>query len=92
MHTDAGYVRMILFMGVFGFLLLLAIQIFMMGLGHGSEKKLKYFVLVLLLILNVKGEIISCELVVFSTGLLFYLQDLFGRTEKSTGEYTVLDG
>lgn len=82
MHTDSGYMRMILLMGIVGFLLMLGIQVFMIGLQRGREKKLKLFVLVLLLILNIKGEVISCELVVLSTGLLFYLQDMFGGTEQ----------
>jgi hypothetical protein len=86
MHTDAGYMRMILFMGLFGFLLLLALQVFMIGPRRGGEKKLKLIVLGLLMVLNIKGEIISCELVVLSIGLLFYLQDLFPPIPSPEGK------
>lgn len=75
MNTDVGYHRVILYIGVIGFLMLLIMQLFILQLNKGKEKMLKWMLLALLLTLNLKGEVITWAMIVLSIGLLFSFQD-----------------
>lgn len=77
MSTDVGYMRVILYMGVIGLILLLFMQYTIMQLRKGSEIKLKKYLFLLLLILHAKGEVIVWNQIVLDTVVLFCLQDTF---------------
>lgn len=74
MNTDVGYMRVILYMGVVGFVLMLLLQISLMRINQGKEILLKWMTLLCLLVLNLKGEVIAWSLLVQGCVILFCLQ------------------
>ncbi len=83
MMTDVGYMRVILYMGIVGLILLLFMQKAILCFRYGREIKLKKYLLVLLLVLNAKGEVLVWNQIVLDTVLLFSLQDCFGNNYYS---------
>ena len=79
MSTDVGYMRVILYMGIIGLLMLLYMQLIIMQLRKGSEIKIKKYLFLLLLILHAKGEVVVWNQIVLDTVVLFCLQDTFGN-------------
>ncbi len=79
MSTDVGYMRVILYMGVIGLMMLLSMQCIIMQLRNGTEIKLKKYLFLLLLILHAKGEVIVWNQIVLDTVVLFCLQDTFNN-------------
>lgn len=84
MSTDAGYMRVILFMGVIGFLLLIFFQLFILSPNRGQEKKMKKMLFILLLVLNIKGEALAWGEIVVSITILYCMEDRFPKV--SDGE------
>ena len=68
--------------GVIGFILLFLMQIFIIKPFKRGEKELKIMLLILLLVLNLKGEVLSWGLIVQAVVLLFCLQDNFRDERK----------
>lgn len=77
MGTDVGYLRVILFMGIIGLLMLFLLQIFILKPRKGLEKLLKKMLLLLLMILNLKGEVFVWGQILVAIIILYSLQDLF---------------
>lgn len=91
MSTDVGYMRVILYMGVIGLILLLFMQYTIMQLRKGSEIKLKKYLFLLLLILNAKGEVIVWNQIVLDTVVLFCLQDTLNNKQCTKKKLFVYD-
>lgn len=89
MNTDVGYMRVILFMGIIGFLLLLYLQLLILKLSNSKEMLLKILLLVCLLILNLKGEVIVWNQIVIGVVTLYSIQDIFSKKGR---EYARVDG
>lgn len=85
MGTDVGYLRVILFIGFVGMISLLIMEMFIIAPLKGDERKLKFFIIILLLILNFKGEVIVWSQILLSMILLFVLQDIFIETKDGWG-------
>lgn len=79
MSTDVGYMRVLLYMGVIGLFLLLSMQSKIINFRKGDEPILKKYLFLLLLILNLKGEVLCWNQIVLDTVLLFCLQDNFSN-------------
>lgn len=75
MNTDVGYMRVVLYMGVIGFVLMLLLQLSIMRIRKGEESLLKFVTLLCLLVLNIKGEVIAWSLIVQGCVILFCLQN-----------------
>lgn len=73
MGTDAGYMRPILYLGIFGLLLMGVLQHFILNVRK-PEKPLYYFLWVYLLIVQVKGDVLGYAIMTQSLLLLFALQ------------------
>lgn len=69
--TDVGYLRKILYFGIFGLILSIIIQINL--LGNNLEKREKITLFLLLMILELKGEIIGLNIMVNSIVILYSL-------------------
>lgn len=82
MNTDVGYMRVILFMGIIGFLLLLYLQLLILKLSNSKEILLKILLLGCLLILNSKGEVIVWNQIVIGVVTLYSIQDIFSEKGK----------
>ncbi len=91
MSTDVGYMRVILYMGVIGLILLLFMQYTIMQLRKGSEIKLKKYLFLLLLILHAKGEVIVWNQIVLDTVVLFCLQDTLNNKQCTKKKLFVYD-
>lgn len=76
-HTDAGYMRMILYGGVFISILLLVFQLmFLDNRLISRERKLeKFFIVFMILILNIKGIVIGCQTLLLPMLFLLFLSD-----------------
>lgn len=76
-NTDAGYMRMILYGGVFISLLLFSFQLLFIDVKKSNkiDKLEKIFIVGLLLILNIKGIVIGCQQLILSMIILIYLSD-----------------
>ena len=72
MNTDAGFMRNILYFGMLGFLLLLALQILYFYMGNGSKRINRWIILGFLLIMHIKGEVIGFLIIVEAILLLLY--------------------
>lgn len=61
MHTDAGYMRMVLYFGIGGFILLCIYQMQLLKLSNktSKEKILLSFIFITLLIFQIKGDVIG---------------------------------
>ena len=79
MGTDVGYLRVVLFMGIIGLLLLIIMQLLIINPRKGKELRLKNFLIILLLILNLKGEVIVWGQIIVAVVILYSLQDLFSK-------------
>lgn len=75
MGTDIGYYRVIYYAGIIGFALLMFLQLVIVKPKQGEECILKIILLITLLILNLKGEVITWSIIVLAVVLLFCLQD-----------------
>lgn len=75
MGTDVGYYRVIYYAGVIGLVLLMYLQLVIVKPKQGEERILKGVLLITLLILNLKGEVITWAITVLAEVLLFCLQD-----------------
>lgn len=75
MGTDVGYYRVIYYAGIIGFALLMFLQLTILQLRQGKERLLKGMLLLTLLVLNLKGEVITWSITVLAVVLLFCLQD-----------------
>lgn len=74
MNTDSGYMRVILYLGLPGLVLMFVFQHYIFKLGH-LEKKTKYLCWIFLIILQIKGETIGFSMILQSTILLSVLQN-----------------
>ena len=76
-YTDAGYMRMILYGGVFISILLLTFQLmFLDNKLISRERKLeKFFIVFMILILNIKGIVIGCQSLLLPMLFLLFLSD-----------------
>lgn len=79
MGTDVGYLRVILFMGIIGLMLLFLMQLLILKPRNGKEPLLKKILLLLLLILNLKGEVLVWGQIVIAVVILYSLQDLYNN-------------
>jgi hypothetical protein len=71
MTTDSGYMRVILFMGVVGILLLILMQ-FLLFIGiKGNEKKLVWAIFIYSLVTQVKGDVIMFAIITTSVMTLY---------------------
>lgn len=75
MGTDVGYLRVVLYMGIIGFILLFCMQWIIIQPNKGEERLMKWVLLLCLLTLNLKGEVITWAMIVLGVGLLYCLQD-----------------
>ena len=93
MSTDAGYMRVILYMGIVGLLLLFSMQVSLMGIRK-KHSLLDSFILLLILILNIKGETLFWSNIVLSMITLYYAQDKAGLdySKFSRGEGVTING
>ena len=73
MGTDAGYMRTVLYFGIFGLVLLGVLQHFILNIRK-PEKPLYYFLWIFLLIVQVKGDVLGYAIMTQSLLLLFALQ------------------
>lgn len=76
-NTDAGYMRMILYGGIFISLLLFRFQLLFIDVKKSNkiDKLEKIFIVGIVLILNIKGIVIGCQQLMLSMILLIYLSD-----------------
>lgn len=79
MATDAGYMRIVLFMGIIGELLMMTMMYKMLDMRNKHEKKLKWFMLLLILILNYKGEVIMWSMMLLAIYTIYCVQDKFSQ-------------
>lgn len=86
MGTDIGYLRSILFFGIIGFALLLINQIILLRVKNGSETILKISILILLLILNLKGEVIFWGQIIMGVITLYSFQDDYYIRGEANGK------
>ena len=85
MKTDAGYMRPILFFGIFGFSVLVILQIYMLKAIYSKDKYLVTGLIVLLFALQVKGEVIGFLIITQSMLLLLnlgYINDKRGVIDE----------
>ncbi|MCM6844200.1 hypothetical protein NE293_05875 [Latilactobacillus curvatus] len=75
MHTDAGYMRNILFFGLIGLLFLIAFQ--MLFFDWRKDIQLNLFLIVAILIFHIKGETIGFALILQSILFLNYLSHIY---------------
>ncbi len=74
MNTDVGYMRVLLYMGIPGLLLMTVLQGMLMYTGAKRERMLKCVTFACLMILNIKGEVVAWSLIVQACVILFCLQ------------------
>ena len=84
--TDVGYMRVVLYMGSIGLLMLILMQLSILKIRRCNEKKLTIVILLLLFILHAKGEVIVWNQIVLDTMMLFSLQNL-NLSRQLVGEY-----
>ena len=90
MNTDSGYMRPILYMGVVGFLLMIAMMFSMLKVRKGNEKNLKISILLILFILNYKGEVVMWNMVQLSVFSLYCFQDYLMMFHLKKVKYNVV--
>ncbi len=83
-NTDVGYMRVILYMGIIGHILLFIMQQKIVNVGKSIEPLLAKSILFLLLILHAKGEVFVWNQVVVGTLTLFCVQNIFCRRLEPT--------
>lgn len=85
MHTDVGYMRTILYMGIFGTIFLLMMQLLIIRPFRGNEKVLKLFLVILLLILNLKGEVIVWGQITLTVVTIYSINNYFNKIGEIDG-------
>ena len=80
MNTDVGYLRKLLYFGIIGFAISLAFQLCIFG--KVENKKEFVLIMCLLLVLELKGEIIGMSILVNSIIMLYSAQSREKRKEK----------
>lgn len=71
MSTDVGYMRTILYMGILGLILLGWMQVKLIKIQRSKEKLLKVCLLVLIFILNFKGEVLVWNQILLAIVVLY---------------------
>lgn len=95
MSTDSGYMRPILYAGVIALILLLLLQIQIVNFGkmQKKDKKLFYAIMLLILVLQIKGEVMGFAIVFNNIALLFSLSftnsnvEVIDKTSLNRGTY-----
>ncbi|WP_303180921.1 hypothetical protein [uncultured Butyricimonas sp.] len=81
LHTDAGYMRNILYIGVGGFVLLILLDVFLVFgrqvLREGKMLKFGLFILFYLGIIHVKGEVFGYSVMLHCFLFIYYLSYVF---------------
>ena len=81
MHTDAGYMRNILYMGVGGLLILMLADVFLLfghkALRKGETLKLGIFLYLYMAVIHIKGEVFGYLLMLHCFLFIYYLSYLF---------------
>ena len=72
MNTDAGYMRVILYVGVLGLVLLMLLQSMYLYKGCGSSRFNRIVIIAFLMVMQIKGEVIGFLIIVEAILLLFY--------------------
>lgn len=76
-HTDIGYLRCILYIGIFGQFMFLMLQNAIMRVRIGKERSLKQMLFLLVLVYNLKGEAVIMSQCLLALTVLYSLQDIF---------------
>lgn len=88
METDVGVMRVILYMGIIGLIMMILMELSILQLGRGNEKKLKKYIFLLLIILSFKGEVLVWGQIIITTLQLYVMQDLYsGRFVQGVYSY-----
>ncbi len=77
--TDVGYLRKILYFGIIGLVLSFILQYFIFN--KNIKEKINIFLVILMLILELKGEIIGISIMVNSIIILYILTTCFSKNE-----------
>lgn len=80
MNTDVGYLRKVLYFGIIGFVISFVFQLCIFG--KVESKKELILIMCLLLVLELKGEIIGLNIIVNSIIMLYSAQSREKRKEK----------
>ncbi len=84
-YTDVGYMRTILYMGIFGTIFLLMMQLLIIRPFCGGEKAPKGFFVILLLILNLKGEMIVWGQITLTVVTIYSIKNYFSKIGEIDG-------
>lgn len=82
--TDVGYYRKILYFGVIGLILSILLQYFLFG--NKKNKIETWILLALLLILELKGEIIGLNIMINSIATLYSNIHAYGKEREKNGD------
>ena len=75
MNTDVGYMRVILYMGILGVVSLIYMEYELIKIKYNQNRILKKFLLILILILNFKGETLVWNQLLLATTILYSNQE-----------------
>lgn len=81
-HTDAGYMRNILYGGIFFFCICLFVDLFLIFKSKIGNSRLLWCILVYLLILHIKGEVLGYLLSIHCILFVFFIFCLFESKYK----------
>lgn len=82
MHTDAGYMRNILYFGIVGFVLLFVLQVYMLSWDRGN-RFLSFVLLVYILVIHIKGDVLGYSTIIQDILFLILLRNIKFETSPN---------
>lgn len=86
MHTDAGYMRNVLYFGIIGLIILLIYQMKFFEWRDRSNWIPNIFILTYILVMHIKGDVLGFSIMLQNILFIIYLSELDRLRNKETGE------